>query len=221
MNTATGFVLLGLAIVVLLFVLEEVAMYWGSLQAGPQCLCHIQTTDSLFLQGPGYGRYCGKFYGASAAKRGEEGCNAFDTCCKLHDECIGKSGYLSSCACNTALLRCITEPTASALGAGNPSLCPHPSGDLQMRDVILGDICAVDSLSFPKKYACSVRDLEALNVICEQEGKPRTPLSLVSRVRTNFTFAIERLRRLLGWKILLVFVIVATAWYLTFYHIAK
>lgn len=65
----------------------------------------------------GYARWCGWRY---TGCEGLEPCDALDSCCKTHDECVGGNS-LTSCMCHAALVKCaacVYDSTNSTTGFG-------------------------------------------------------------------------------------------------------
>ncbi|KAI5084657.1 hypothetical protein GOP47_0000826 [Adiantum capillus-veneris] len=69
-----------------------------------------------------YGKYCGVQYSGCP---GQDPCDDLDTCCKIHDDCIGNiENYLNK-TCNHNLLECVEAYKASGNNASKVAKMPH------------------------------------------------------------------------------------------------
>jgi|ERR1019366_5428925 hypothetical protein len=104
--------------------------------SGP-CTCECNIRGFWEPLDYGYGKYCGAAYTCLLPdpKNPEAGCDPIDSCCRIHDLCVGAHGYCNSCGCNTALANC-----AGSVSQSDSGFCGKMS---QAREGLLRDICYV------------------------------------------------------------------------------
>lgn len=72
----------------------------------PKCSkrCLSRNCDALNIN---YGKYCGVGYTGCA---GEDPCDSYDACCKVHDACVGATGVSASdLVCHEDFKKCLAE----------------------------------------------------------------------------------------------------------------
>ena len=105
----------------------------GDASSTCECKCNVDQLNLLFpFSSGGYGKYCGAGYTCEA---GDPGCDDLDSCCRIHDFCVGNHSYCDSCACNLAIVNC-----AASVKRGGFESCDMYE---EARTNVLEDICFV------------------------------------------------------------------------------